>query len=521
MTADRLQSPALRRAAAALALPALALLAWAAPLYRSDRPWVGPWSAAYAAVGLALPLLAVMVLAWSTRTRRRGAAWAASAAAAALLVGGWLQPEPRAAAAALLLGAMGAAWGSALHLRHDRPLLSALTAGLLGLALFVTEAPVLLREPSLVHWGHADCFRQPLFPKAPPYLPAGGRLLPHLEARMPAPEHPLGARIVTNGLGLRTRHEVTPGAAPDRKRVLILGDSFANGFAADQDAFFAPLLERALGPDVEVLPAEVSDPAYGLRCLQDHIDVLVPDLVLYAQCGNDVMQAGWYAGPGGPFRLHPDGVLRDDGPRRPDADFYVEHDHLKAPRPGDPALTAPPREGLLQRLARLRIARLLVSDDGSRAVPTRGFAPTPDGHLRLLDGAANAGLYLRDEPQEIAALRRTTADLYAAMDSTCRAAGAGFAVVLFPQRHQVQPRDWAVLRDAWNLDDDAFDLDLPQRAMTALCAARGVRVLDLLPDFRAAADTVPQLYLPGGDVHFNRRGHAVAAAATARRLRAP
>ncbi|HPF36972.1 MAG TPA: hypothetical protein PLH84_16225 [Candidatus Krumholzibacteria bacterium] len=521
MTDDRTRSPALRRAVAWLAVPALALLAWAAPQYRSDRPWLGPWSAAYAAAGLAAPLLAVAVLAWSTRTRRRGAAWAVSAAAAVLLACGWLQPEPRAAAAALLLGLMGATWGSALHLHHDRSLLTGLTAGLVGLAIFLTEAPVLLREPAFVHWGSADCFRQPLFPKTPPYLPAGGRLLPDLDARMPAPEYPLGARIVTNALGLRTRHAVTPGAEPARTRVLVLGDSFANGFAADQDAFFAPLLERELDDGAEVLPVEVSDPAYGLRHLQDHIAALRPDRVLYAQCGNDVMQAGWYAGAGGPFRLHADGVLRDDGPRRPDADFYAAHDHLKARHPGDPARTAPRREDLPRRLTRLRLVHLLLRDDAGPAVPTRGFAPTPDGRLRLLDGAANAGLYLWDEPEEIAALRRITADLYAAMDSTCRAAGADFAVVLFPQRHQVQPRDWAALREAWNLDDDAFDLDLPQRAMTALCAARGVRVLDLLPDFRAAADSVPQLYLPGGDVHFNRRGHAVAAAATARRLRAP
>lgn len=519
MPADRPTFTALRRAAAWLALPTLALLVWAAPLYRSDRPWLGPWSQAYVLAGLVGPLVAVAALIWSLRARGRPSAWAAFGAAAVLLAAGRLQPEPRAAAACVLLGIMGAAHGLA-RLRDDgRPLLSALVAGLLGLILFATEAPVLLREPAFVHWGHADSFRQPLFPKEPPYLPAGGRLLPDLNAWMPAPEDPLGAHLATNALGLRTPHPVTPGASPVRDRVLVLGDSFANGFAADQDAFYAPLLEHALGDGVEVLPVEVSDPAYGLRHLQDHIAALRPDRVLYAQCGNDVMQAGWYAGAGGPFRLHPDGVLRDDGPRRDDADFYRAHDHLKAPRPGDPAFTAPHREGLLQRLARLRLVRLLTRDDARRAVPTRGFVPAPDGRLRLLDGAANVGFYLRDEPPEIAVLRRITADLYAAMDSTCRAADADFAVVLFPQRHQVQPRDWAALRDAWNLDAAAYDLDLPQRAMTARCRDRGVRVLDLLPDFRAAADTVPQLYLPGGDVHFNARGHATAAAATARRLR--
>jgi len=527
MNAPQNRAVALRRLCAWLAAPSLALLLWAAVLYRSDRPWLGPWSAAYAALGLLLPLAAGAVLIrllFSGRTGR-GAGLAALAAGGALLASAWVHPEPRAATAAALLAAIAGAHGAALLLRNPRPWLTGATAGLLGLVLLGSEAPVLLREPGFVHWGRADCFRLPLFPKEPPYLAPGGRLLPDLDAAMPAPEYPLGARLVTNALGLRTEHEATPGRAPARRRILVLGDSFANGFAADQEAFFAPLLERALDDGAEVLPVEVSDPAYGLRWLQEHGAALRPNLVLYGQCGNDVMQAGWYAGAGGPFRLHAGGVLRDDGPRLAEEDFYRLYGHLTYPRPGRPD-HANAGGGPLARLARLRLVRALLAPitlDAPRAAVTAGFAPDPegDGRLRLLDGAANAGLYLRDEPPEIARLRDVTADLYAAMDSTCRAAGAGFAVVVFPQRQQVQPRDWEAFRDAWNLDAADFDLDRPQRDMTARCRARGVRVLDLLPAFRAAADTTPQLYLPAGDVHFNRRGHAVAAAATARLLRAP
>lgn len=521
MTAADRRSTLLARTVAALATAVAALGLWSALQYRSDDPWLLRWSWRFWAVGL---LPAAMLPAALPLTLRRGGWALAAAAGAAGLAAAGLNPDPRSSVAAGLLALLLLLHAAARRFRTPGPYLSALVLALFGAVLAAAELPVLRHHHELVRWGRDDCFRQPLFPKAPPYLPAGGRLLPDLDARLPAPEYPTGARLITNALGLRTAHAVTPGAAPVVRRVLLLGDSFANGFAADQDAFFAPLLERELGgaERVEVLPVEVSDPAYGLRHLQDHIAALRPDLVLYGHCGNDVMQAGWYAGPGGPFRLHPGGVLRDDGPRLADADFYRLHDDLVYSRPGRPP-AAPARPGLAARLARFRLFHGLAARRGDAAVATAGFAPQPEGdrRLRLLDGAANLGLYLRDEPPRLRAMLDVTASLYAAMDSTAAAAGAGFAVVLFPQRHQVQPRDWAAMREAWNLDDADFDLDRPQTVLRDAGERCGFRVLDLLPDFRAAAPATPQLYLPGGDVHFNRHGHALAARSAARLLRTP
>ena len=90
---------------------------------------------------------------------------------------------------------------------------------------------------------------------------------------------------------------------------------------------------------------------------------------------------------------------------------------------------------------------------------------------------------------------------------------AGFLLVLFPLRYQVQPQDWQAMQDRWNLDNADFDLDQYNRRIRQLCASHGIACLDLTDTFREAART-ENLYLPFDD-HINAAGHELAARATA------
>ena len=84
-----------------------------------------------------------------------------------------------------------------------------------------------------------------------------------------------------------------------------------------------------------------------------------------------------------------------------------------------------------------------------------------------------------------------------------------FVLVYFPQRIQVQQRDWELFRRRWNLNPDDFDLDLHNRRVTKYCRTHGINFLDLTSPFRDAARK-QNMYLPN-DGHPNQLGHVLAA----------
>lgn len=370
-------------------------------------------------------------------------------------------------------------------------------------------------------WGDRRCFHT-LFPEQPPFIGPGGRLLADLDARMPAPEYPRGASLQTNHLGLRNTQEFRAVPAPDTLRVLSLGDSFTTGYAADQTHFFGSLLETELRRRgaAEVLCAEVSDPAYGLIFLQQHGLRFQPRVVIYGLCTNDILQAYWYAGPGHRFALQAGQLVANPVYAGEPVDFFARFRDLVYPRTGHApaARRGVFGEGLRRASSSFRLGAALR---GGRldepAVVIRGFleeAQATDGHLRLLDGSANLGLYLEPAPATVDSMLAVCCDLVGAMSASARSAGARFVLVLLPQRIQVHPADWDVMCERWGLDPADFDLEKPNRKLRAYCAAAGIEVVDPLYDFRRAADA-GNLYLPAGDVHFNRRGHELAAHAVA------
>ena len=81
-------------------------------------------------------------------------------------------------------------------------------------------------------------------------------------------------------------------------------------------------------------------------------------------------------------------------------------------------------------------------------------------------------------------------------------------LTLIPQRFQVDPREWAAAAFDYGLDPGAFDLRSPNRRILDICDEVGLLCIDLLP---ALSEGGSGLYLPRGDMHWSRLGHAVAA----------
>ena len=128
---------------------------------------------------------------------------------------------------------------------------------------------------------------------------------PGIRVRVPWPEHPAGAwDYVTNAQGLREDHDVD--LAKDVPRVVVLGDSHADGFCDNRDAF-ANLLEADLrgrcGPDdLEVVNAANGGfgPYQMLGAVEKYASARPRAFVVALFAGNDFLDArhpsAWFAG---------------------------------------------------------------------------------------------------------------------------------------------------------------------------------------------------------------------------------
>jgi len=517
--------------------------------YQSWKPAVGPYSVSYLA-GVLIPffILAALQVALSLRTPPGRKERVPRATLIAVLVvatlGGlvWALriPEPRSAVFVIF-------WVPAVALLAFYRWLGAPELALSGVGplalltlLFAGELPMHPLLP-VVNWGDVSSMSY-LFPTHEPYSGKGGRLRPNLRARMRSAEYPGGAVLVTNEDGFRNTETVPLRAAPGEYRILSLGDSQSCGYGATQGAFFGPFVEARLrslpsNPDVKVLSAEVSDPAYALYYLQQHGLSYAPDLVIYGLSGNDVMQCAQFAGPKRRFRFRDDGLLEPnptypyrEGSAPPDADSLVAElqDWMyPATCPSSSRLElgqGPQRDSrpsLRSALPAFQLLRRLSPFDRDPSVVMPSFAANfeaSDGHKRLIDGYANLGHYYLRNPQRTAGVNSAVKPVLRGLKRACDAAGARFLLVLFPQRYQVAPADWDVMRAFWNLDAADFDLSLLNRELADFAASEGIELLDLLDVFREGA-RVRSLYLPAGDMHLNRRGHELAAQVTARVVR--
>ena len=525
----------------------LLLVAVGAPFvfgYRSADPVWGPFTSRYL-FGVLVPFAAVAAgalaaaLAWDPiaralaamagrlpRTLAAVATWGAGIVLLAYTA--FISDEHVSVLMALLApAAMALAWHAAF--RGAAVFLALFPILLFGIVLFGVELATGAAHPLAV-WGDASTFAS-LFPRQAPFIGPGGRLRPGLNTRMRAPEYPAGAGIVTNADGFRNTQEfVIPGDYSEL-RVLSLGDSFSTGFCADQEHFFGSLLEqeiRVASERARVMNAEVSDPAYGLHYLQTHGMRYRPALVIYGLSGNDIMQAEQFYGRDRLFHLTEERRLEANPAFDPDvADAWTRFADFAYPVAGDLS-TEPSRAAslVLAKLVRFRLFAMLAGASrraGATPVPMPGFAgdaERADGRKRLVDGASNLAFFYRPGGAPVETMYAAFFDLLLQMRVTASRGGAQFLLVLHPSRLQTQPQDWEIMKQRWKLAEEDFDLTLPDRRIAEFCDAHGIRLCDLREDFITEAGRGKNLYLPGGDTHYNREGHAVAAAAAARCLRA-
>ena len=298
-------------------------------------------------------------------------------------------------------------------------------------------------------------------------------------------------RWKNNAQGFRNDRNFTKQPTAGVLRILSLGDSFTAGYRVGQKDTFSRLIQewstQTLAP-TEVLVSNIEHPYLAFRYLRKTGYQWSPHVVLLGlTLGNDIAQS-YIAG-------HPKRTGFKHGLEKLDLPAYCFNHGFSFKR------------WILRAFYRLQSTRLYSTIFRSSRAVTSWY--DRDGPLKLFDASNGLGMFIKKSPPEIELAYQRLFHILKKIQRFCDSHGMVFGVAIFPQRFQVQPQDWQATTIAYNLDPDAFDLMLPNRQILEFCENNRLFCLDPTQEMAAMhRESGQDFYLPRGDMHWNRHGHA-------------
>lgn len=380
--------------------------------------------------------------------------------------------------------------------------------------------------------------------------------VPGLRATYVRPEY--RTRVEINSDGLRDR-EYPPGKPPGAYRILVLGDSYAEGLQVSVEQTFPKRIEALLAearPEMRIEVVNAGIAGYGtadeLRYLEAYGGRWRPDLVLLAfYSGNDVRN-----------NLTEKGMKRREGKLdvtrasltawqyriKGARNWIAAHSHLwqllrARLTTGEGADAGPPRPSALGRGARGEHGPegapapsqgirqdLAVHDSSPSMERDRRDAPSAevpaDADRDPQQEAASDPLRapwsetpfeefddrevmrIRQSP-ELARAWEVTGELIGRIEASALGLGAATAIVAIPGRWQSDTQLLTSRVGSAAVAAGEYDPALPGRVVCEVAAVRGLPCLDLLPGFRASGADASWYWKI--DSHFTPKAHEAAA----------
>jgi hypothetical protein len=312
-------------------------------------------------------------------------------------------------------------------------------------------------------------------------------------------------RWTNNSAGFRNDQEFSPEPPPGTVRILSLGDSFNAGYRVGQHETVSYLMEQWIIQHMgkaEVMVPEIEEPATALYYLQKFGLGYHPHIVLLGiTLGNDLGQVYLCLDPTGKYSLKVDhdAVTIEPKPATIGPQNYVI-----------PEAYLQKRSFLQRKLHDLRrwFTRLWLMRSYYKY--SEGIISSEDAEdpPKLFDYGNALGMFMQPAPPRIEAAYRRLFRILSAMQIICQQHHIIFAVEIFPQRFQVQPPDWESAVDKYRLKKAAFDLMGPNKKIRQFCLAHNIILIDpTLAMAKRYAITRERMYLPFGDMHWNKTGH--------------
>jgi len=326
------------------------------------------------------------------------------------------------------------------------------------------------------------------------------RFQPHATGRYQTVEFDTEYRI--NSLGLRD-HEFSEGKPPHTFRILMLGDSFTEGDGVETNQTFSKLIEAGLDSLVSPLHYEVINAGVGSYSTILHY--------LYLTHGG--------------LALEPDLVILNFDL----SDVYDDIQYTKLARFDNNGVPAGVSPGVEEQPSSPILSSLVSVKDFFKE-HTRLYNFIRIRIDRYLEGARHEGNFSGDIRFDKYAMLRENYDPRDGRDwqltfryllmirDLLQSREIDFWVTVYPYGLQISPKEWNAGRQFWGFTPDKIYTATPQDNLVSFCRRNDFRVVNMIDDFRKAAQSEFPLYL-NYNGHWRPDGHKIVARVLTRELR--
>ncbi len=341
----------------------------------------------------------------------------------------------------------------------------------------------------------------------------GWRKIPNAKGHHKTPEYDVLENINSQGIrGPEYQLQKDSG----EYRIVVLGDSFAEGYTVGFDSLFSQVLKQKLvaARSLRLRSVGFQTPRYGAGAnVQQRIEVInfgtggystdqellcferdavrySPDFTMLMFCINDP----WF----------------NNQPRYYDRGFKP----LFAPSGDSLQLTNVPLPTMAERSVFSKVKDwLLRNSELVRRLKNLRDRAGADGQSVPDEWR----IYQKNDSPEMAAAWQVTAGILHRLRQKTAAAGSGLAIFYIPEKTEVYEADWQDFLKNYALSAANFDAEMPRKHLSAICDSLQIPLIDAVPNFieRAKAEPMKPLYFKQ-DWHWNMHGNQLAGEILAR-----
>lgn len=331
----------------------------------------------------------------------------------------------------------------------------------------------------------------------------GGYLIPNVNVLV---SNGMGDKVrwVNNSKGFRSVREYGYKKPANTIRVLSLGDSFTAGYRVGQEQTYSHLLEKALNDmqdsvSYEFMIANVSNPTYAIKYLNEHGLKYNPDIVLLGvTIGNDLTENIYSLIEYGKYEL-----IGTELTENPQYNQSKLDSMMSVPFPESTYEPSSEIHDYIDRFMFINILKSLGKYKGEAIYGEKGKVPP-----YMYDIVNGLSAFLINKSPDLEEMYLKSGQVFDVLNQLSTNTGFDLKIAFFPQRFQVNQLDLDKTIDAYNLKEEAFDWSQPNSILDEFCKQKALNCTDLLTEMKKQTES---LYIPGGDMHWNAHGHALAA----------
>jgi hypothetical protein len=319
-----------------------------------------------------------------------------------------------------------------------------------------------------------------------------------------------------NAQGFRYNRNIEMKPSKGVIRILSIGDSYTVGYRLGLEQTFSHKLEAYFnrkndGHKYEIPLSCIDEPVSSISYLRNFGVQFKPDVVIFGiTVGNDITQVYTRLGSQGTCILNDATLEIAPNPKAGPLSALEKHipsECLVQNESWDYG-TVKEQSGKDIFFKQWALWKMLSEMSKEYEGETVGSI-YPDETPRLFDWVNGIGLYLKDPPGEIREAYECLFRVLKGLKVLSQRYSFKLVVVIFPERIQVQKKDWRATIQRYRLKEDCFNLTTPNDLIMDFCKKNDIYCLDPTLQMKASHERIKRnFYFSLSDMHWNALGNS-------------